>query len=254
MLVSAGLALAQAQAQAQTKIESAKPEAKGDDKAAADLPSVDKILDKYVEALGGKDAIEKLTSRTVKGSFELPAMGASGSFEAFAKAPNKSGSRIEIGGFGEIRSGFDGTKAWSQDPMSGLREMSGAELSTAKIDADFFRELHMKQLYKKLEVKGKDKVGGADTYVVEVTPPEGSSEKLYFDTASGLLLRHDAERENPQGKMAIETYYEDYRVVDGVKVWHTMKQSTPAFAMTIKVNEVKHNVAIDDAKFNKPAQ
>ncbi len=250
MLLSIGVALAQAQAQAQTKIEGAKPEAKP---ATAELPSVDKILAKNIEALGGKAALEKLTSRLAKGSFELPAMGASGTFEAYDKAPNKSGMRIEIAGFGTIVSNFDGTQAWSQDPMSGLRELSGLELAATKLHADYFKELKMKELYKKLEVKGKEKVGSAEAYVVEATPAEGAPEKFYYDAATGLLLRHDAERESPQGKMAIEITFEDYSVVDGVQVWHTMKQSTPAYAMTMKVTEIKHNVAIDDAKFGKPA-
>ncbi len=254
LMFAAGLALAQAQAQAQTKIEGAKAEAKPEAKpAAAELPSVDKVLEKYVAALGGKDAIMKLTSRTAKGSFELPAMGASGSFEAFSKAPNKSGSKIEIAGFGEIRNGFDGAKGWAQDPMSGLREMSGLELAATKLDSEFFKDLKMKELYKQLVVKGKEKVGSAETIVVEATPAEGAPEKYYFDAATGLLLRHDTERESPQGKMAIETSFEDYRAVDGVQVFHTMKQNTPAFAITIKLTEVKHNVAIEDAKFAKPA-
>ncbi len=250
LMFAASLALAQAQAQAQTKIEGAKPETKP---ATADLPSVDKVLEKYVAALGGKDAIMKLTSRTAKGSFDLPAMGASGTFEAFSKAPNKAGSKIEIAGFGEIRNGFDGAKGWAQDPMSGMREMSGEELAATKLDAEFFKDIKMKELYKQLVVKGKEKVGGAETIVVEATPAEGSPEKYYFDAATGLLLRHDTERESPQGKMAIETTFEDYRAVDGVQVFHTMKQNTPAFAVTIKLTEVKHNVAIEDAKFAKPA-
>lgn len=254
MMLGGTLALAQAQAQAQTKIEGSKAEAKPEAKpAAADLPSVDKILEKYVTALGGKAAIEKLSSRVAKGSFELPAMGASGTFEAFGKAPNKSGSKVEIAGFGEIRNGFDGTTGWAQDPMSGLRVMSGAELAATKLDAEFFKDLKMKELYKQLVVKGKEKVGSAEAFVVEATPAEGSPEKYYFDAATGLLLRQDTERETPQGKMAIETTFEDYRVVDGVQVWHTMKQNTPAFAITMKVTEVKHNVAIEDAKFAKPS-
>lgn len=254
MMLGGTLALAQAQAQAQTKIEGSKAEAKPEAKpAAADLPSVDKILEKYVTALGGKAAIEKLSSRVAKGSFELPAMGASGTFEAFGKAPNKSGSKVEIAGFGEIRNGFDGTTGWAQDPMSGLRVMSGAELAATKLDAEFFKDLKMKELYKQLVVKGKEKVGSAEAFVVEATPAEGSPEKYYFDAATGLLLRQDTERETPQGKMAIETTFEDYRVVDGVQVWHTMKQNTPAFAITMKVTEVKHNVTIEDAKFAKPS-
>ena len=245
LMLMTSLALAQAQAQAQTKIET-KP-------AEAAVPSVDKVLENYVTALGGKAAIEKLTSRTAKGTFELPAMGASGTFEMFAKAPNKTGMRIEIAGVGEILNRFDGAKGWSQDPMTGLRELSGVELAATKLDAEFHKDIKMKELYKQLVVKGTEKVGGGEAYVVEATPAEGAPEKYYFDTKTGLLVRHDTERESPQGKMAIESTFEDYRAVDGVQVVHTIKQSTPAYALVIKMTEVKHNVAVDDAKFAKPA-
>jgi hypothetical protein len=53
--------------------------------------------------------------------------------------------------------------------------------------------------------------------------------------------------------MPIEVYLEDYKEVDGIKIPFTVKQVTPAFSFTIKLAEVKHNVPIDDAKFNKPA-
>lgn len=245
MMMGTSLALAQTQAQAQTKVE-AKP-------AEAALPSVDKVLENYVAALGGKAAIEKVTSRTAKGTFELPAMGASGTFEMVAKAPNKTGMKIEIPGVGEIHNRFDGTKGWAQDPMTGLRELSGVELAATKLDAEFYKDIKMKELYKKLEVKGRAKVGDAEAIIIEATPAEGSPEKYYFDTKTGLLIRHDTERESPQGKMAIESTFEDYRAVDGVQVVHTIKQSTPAYALVIKMTEVKHNVAVDDAKFAKPA-
>ena len=217
------------------------------------MPTVDQILDKYVQALGGKAAMEKLTSTASKGTFELPTFGASGSAELWEKAPNKTALKLDIPGFGIVQQGFNGTVAWSQDPQSGLREKTGAELASEKLDAEFYKPLKLKQLYPKISVKGKDKVGEKDAYVLEATPAEGSTETWYFDVTSGLLMRQDIERETPQGKMAIQVFQEDYKDVDGVKIPHTVRQVTPAFTIIIKLDEVKHNVAIDDAKFTKPA-
>lgn len=226
---------------------------KPDPKPAASAPTVDVILDKYVKALGGKEAIEKITSRTEKGSFELPSFGASGSIETFAKAPNKTAMTIEIGGFGKIESVFDGAKAWSADPQSGLRELSGTELAMAKRDADLYRSLKLKSQYSKLEVTGKEKVGDSEAYVLTGTPTEGKPEKLYFDINSGLLTRMDIEIESPQGAMAFQVFLQDYKPVDGVKVPFTLRRESEAFGMVIKYTDVKHNVAVEDTKFNKPA-
>src|SRR3989449_10913532 len=78
-------------------------------KPAPALPSVDQILDKYVQALGGKAAIEKLNSRVTKGRFEVPEQGLTGSLDAYAKAPNKTASVVELTGGGQFRPGYDGT-------------------------------------------------------------------------------------------------------------------------------------------------
>jgi hypothetical protein len=230
-----------------------KPVATTPAKPAVATPTVDEILDKYVKAIGGKEAIEKVTSRVEKGTFELPTFGASGTLETFAKAPNKTAMTIEIGGFGKVESVFDGTKGWSADPQSGLRELSGAELAMTKRDADLYRSLKLKSLYTKLEVTGKEKVGDSDAYVIVGTPAEGKPEKMYFDVNNGLLTRMDIEVESPQGAMAFQVYLQDYKPVDGVKVPHTMRRESEAISFIIKLTEVKQNVPVEDAKFNTPS-
>ena len=236
------------------KSEAPKAEAPKTDAKAAALPTVEDIFDNYVKAVGGKEAIEKITSRSMKGSFDLEAFGVAGApVEMFSKAPNKSAMKIDITGFGVVNRVFDGASGWASDPMSGLRELSGLELSQMKRGSDFYQELNFKKQYTKTELKGKEKVGSYETYVIEATPTEGSPETLYFDVNTNLLVRHDAEAENPQGKLMMKTYMEDYKVVDGVKIPHTVKQVNEAMTIVIKITEVKNNVEIDDAKFNKPS-
>src|SRR5262249_60032311 len=98
-------------------------------KATAAESTVDQILDKYVQAIGGRQAVEKITSRVAKGTFEVSAMGQKGEIELYVKAPNKTLRVQNLSGVGEILDGFDGKIAWSQNPMMGLREKDGAELA-----------------------------------------------------------------------------------------------------------------------------
>jgi len=216
-------------------------------------PTVEQILDKYVQAIGGKAAIEKQTSMTAKGSFEIPAMGMGGNAEVFAKAPNKTLIVVDVSGYGVVQQGFNGSTAWASDPTQGIREKSGAELASAKLESEFHKELKFKQLFSKLEFKGKEKVGDHDTYVVVATPTGSSPQKMYFDVTSGLLVRTDVEQETPEGKVPVEEYLDDYKDVDGVKIPFTRRQVLPQMTFVIKLTDVKHNVTIDDAKFNKPA-
>ncbi len=238
----------------QAKPETKAPEAKAPDAAASEsLPSIDQILDKQIESMGGKAALEKITSRTMAATFDIPAFNVTGTMKAYAKAPNKNAAFIDVPGFGLISRGYDGNVAWESDPMAGLRDITGAELAARKRDSDLHGELHVKELFAKLTVKGKEKVGDQEVYVVEATPAEGKPEKMYFDAKSGLMVKHDAERESAQGAAMIETFLSDYKEVDGVKIPFTIRQTTPAFEMTLKITEIKHNEDIEDAKFVKPA-
>ncbi|MCI0486999.1 MAG: hypothetical protein L0229_10405 [Blastocatellia bacterium] len=224
----------------------------GEMKAKGSMPAVDQILDKYVKAIGGKAAIEKHTSRVMRGTIDIPAAGVSGSAEIYAKAPDKSLAVITIAGYGAVQEGFDGTVAWSDTPETGLREKSGAELAATKLDAHFYRDLNLKKLYPKMELKGEDKVGERAAYVIEATPAGADPEKWYFDAESGLLLRMDMEREGPTGKLPVEVYFDNYKEVDGVKLPSSIRQVTPAFTINLMIDKITHGEAIDDAKFKKP--
>ena len=218
------------------------------------LPTADEIISKYVEAIGGEKAIKGATSRVSKGSLEIASVGLNGTAEVYEKAPNKTVTIVNIAGFGLVQEGYDGKTAWSKDPQMGLRDKEGGEFAAAKLDSEFYKPVKIKELYPKLVVKGTDKVGDKDTYVVEATPTESSPETWYFDSKTGLLIRQDSERDGPMGKQKVQTFLEDYKKFDGINLPSTIRQVTPQFTVAIKITEVQHNIAIDDAKFKKPAQ
>ena len=219
----------------------------------AALPSVDQVLDKYVKAVGGQAAIEKLTSRVSKGTFEMDQMPGPAAEEIDAKAPNKQYMVTDIPNYGQVKRGFNGAAGWEDNPQTGLRDITGSELATMKRDADFYGAVNFKEHYPKMTVKAKESVNGHDAYVIEATPPDGAADTMYFDADSGLLVRMQREAEGPNGKVTVDITFDDYREVDGIKIPYAMHFSMGDFAFTIKFNEVKHNVPIDDAKFEKPA-
>lgn len=244
LLVAAAAALGQAP-QKDTK--------SSDAKTGGALPSVDQLLDKYVQALGGKAAVQKVTSMAMKGTFEVPAFGASGTIERYTKAPNKFVIIVEIGGFGTVQQGFNGTAGWAQDPQNGMRDLSGKELAQTKLGADIYRDIKLKELYPKMVVVGKDKVADRDVYVIEATPVDAGPEKMYFDAQTGLIVRTDQTAYNAGEEVATQTFLEDYKEVDGLKIPTTIRQTNPNISFTMKFSDVKSNVPVEDAKFNKPA-
>ncbi len=217
------------------------------------LPTVDQILEKYVQAVGGREAIKKLSTRVMKATQEISTMGLKAEVEGYQKAPDKLLVVVTVPGHGASSEGFDGTTGWSNDPMSGLRRKGGAELARMKRDYDLYKDINLKQHYPRMVVKGRVEVAGRQAYVVEATPAEGAAEKMYFDAETGLLIRQDGLLESPQGSLPVEYYFEDYREVDGVKIPFTTKLVNPAMTAVIKLKEVRHNVPVDDARFQIPS-
>jgi len=222
-------------------------------RGADNPPSVDSILDKFIEAFGGKAAMEKIKSRTIKGDLEL--MGSTSDWVLEAKAPNKQFSGFDNPTLGTVADGFDGTIAWSKN-QSGVRVKEGEELAKTKRDSEFYRYLNLRKQYPDLGYKGTDKVDGEEVHILESKPSASSTERFSFSTKSNLLIRQESEFEGPQGKVGVTVRLTDFRPVDGIKYAHSLKFRIRAgeqeLEFAIKVKEVKHNEAIVDAKFSKP--
>jgi hypothetical protein len=220
-----------------------------------EVPTVRQVLDRYVEATGGRAALEKLKSREMKGTIEVTALGTGGAFLLRAKVPNRQMSTLEFGGFGAMREGYDGTVAWSTAPLQGVKRKTGAELARVRRTTVFPRELKLAETYDRLEVKGAAKVGTVDTWLVVGESKEGKPDHLYFDQKSGLLLREESTVPTGVGEMTFQIDFEDYRVVDGVKVAHRMRvPQPPEMGFRIQFESVKHNLDFADSVFAEPSE
>jgi len=142
------------------------------------LPTVDQILDRYVQSLGGAQAFQKITSRVAKGS-RIGADGVLVPEDIFQKAPNKS---LTVTTYPDVAfsTGFNGITGWGNSSKDGPRELPGTVLAQLKSDSEFYKEIKTKELYRKLTLIGKSTIGDSEVYVIEATPLSGSPEKLYF--------------------------------------------------------------------------
>jgi len=220
---------------------------------AASTPSAEQILGKYLAASGGRVAWQKLNTRVSTGTVDFPAHDVAGTIEIREKAPTRILVTVTISGSVSSQ-GFDGTVGWSDNPQDGLREQTGAELAETRRDADFYHPLDMHTLYSKFKVLGTENVGEHSTYVMEAIPADGGDpDKLYFAADTGLLVRAISQHHSPEGVDSIQEDFADYRTVDGIQIPFSIHQTSPQMDFTIKVDEVHHNVALDDAQFSKPA-
>lgn len=218
--------------------------------------TVDAILERYVQAIGGQEAWGKVETRRMKA--DLAAAGATTEWTLVAKSPNLRATRVELPGFGLIEDRFDGTTAW-QKSNNGIKTKEGDDLARAKIEAEFRREVRLKELYPKLKFNGTEKFNDETVQVLESTPTATSKERFSFSERTGLLVRQQSTAKTADGnELGIETANSDYREVDGIKYPHLQKLTiiaggVPLFEFELKVTEIKHNEQIDNATFAKPA-
>lgn len=209
------------------------------------------VLNRMAQAMG-LDKASKIRSVQVRGTVSYPMQGMQGRFEAIYKGPNKMLMKINIQGLGEIQQGFDGKVGWEKNPMTGLRELQGAELAQMRMSAQMGASNDLRKTLRNTRLTGQEKVGNRNTFVITAQTTAGVPIKIYIDTQRYLPLRLDMEVATPQGKLNTSTYLEDYRRVDGIMYSFTTRQSTAGIEAVIKTERVQHNVAINDAIFRKP--
>lgn len=232
--------------------EPKRPEPEKAEAAAPSLPTADEILNKYVEAVGGAAALEKITTRVEKGTVsfgpqQLPV-------EVLAKAPNKRISLVHTPG-GDNVTAFDGHAGWIGNPgPRPPREMSAPENEAIGFDATFYLPTELKKMFAQFRVRpAADKIGGHDVYQLTGVNQGKPPMRLFFDKESGLLVRSIRYADTPLGRNPTQVDYADYRAQDGVKVPFQWTVARPLGRFTIQIAELQQNVPVDDKKFEKPA-
>ena len=226
-----------------------------DKSAAAPVSPADAHFVRFIEASGGEPAIRKRTTRQTKGRISIPSMGINGSLEILQSATGKTVQTFELGPGVTFAMGSDGAIVWMKIPGLGVQEMEGDQRRQFVEDSDLYRMLNLSSRFTRKDVKGPKSLGAVECDVVVGTTKEGKTETFFFARSNGLLIRWDREILTQTGAWAPgETWLEDYRTVDGLKVPFKIRQMKPdSDAFEIEIHEIRHGVPVPDNKFTKPA-
>ncbi|MBC7572558.1 MAG: hypothetical protein H7319_22925 [Spirosoma sp.] len=213
---------------------------------AQDTPTADQILDKYVAAIGGKDALMKVTDLTMNMSAETergPIM-----ITRKNKLPNKFSMVINASGMEVMKQTGDGTKVL-MGGMQGSKTIDGAEAQKMTTMNTLFPELHYAENGVTSTVVGPEKIDGKDTYKLSHATADGTTWTDNFDTSTGLKVQSIVTTKSQRGEMTTTTGYADYKENNGIKFPMTLNQQTPRGAMTMTVDNVKVNKGLKDSDF-----
>jgi mono/diheme cytochrome c family protein len=226
-------------------------------------PTVDQVLNKYIQALGGAQKLAKLTSFVAKGhSIGYGEEAYDRLIEIDAQAPDK------IAIFNHTLNGdndtvYDGRGGWIMEPAVvapvPLLPLTDGELENAKIDAQLAFPGNIKQMLSGWRI-GSTMIGTRAVEVLQGNTPEGLPVRLYFDAKSGLLVRLVRYTDSVLGRNATQIDYSDYRNIGGAKTpfgvkmpFHWVRSWLDGRA-TFDLRSVQPNALVDQAMFGQPVQ
>ncbi len=217
----------------------------------AELPAASAVLDKYLQALGGADALSKIASRTQKG--KLTGFGPEPvPVDVASKAGLKRLTTVH-NPHGENITAVNEHGGWLGNTGRPPRDMTSAESDGAHLDAALLYPSDVKKLFKEFEVKSVDTIDGRKATKLVAKNEDKPPAELWFDEQSGLLVRMMRYVDTPLGTNPTQVDIGDYRDADGVKVPFRWTVARPSGHFTIQIDDSRQNVPVDDASFEKPA-
>ncbi len=223
--------------------------------SAQALPAAKDLIDKHVQAIGGRDAIMKLTSVEQKGIMEMAAMGIAAEFTVSAAKPNKMAMHMTIPGMGDIQQGFNGEVGWNADPMQGPRIAEGEELVNRKESADFLESFGVFDAagFTSMETVEKTMFAGEDAYKVKLVRKNGRESSEFFSVASGLRIGSQSKVVSPMGEVEINATVSDYKDFNGIKMPTRLAQQQSGQDIVMTMNVITFNAVTDEAFALPPA-
>ncbi len=185
-----------------------------DSSKAKPLPSVQQVMDRYVSALGGHDAIYKHKSMTVRGKFEIPEKSLSLDRIAYYKS-SKMLYQINLPNGTHYQEGFDGKVAWQLDPTDGPAISQGDVVKSKERDADMYYPAHITDYFSSMEVVDVTEFEGHTCYHLKGTNKWGIVNEHFYDTNSGLLVGYRFDTRWRGGSGYESEVFSDYKDFGG---------------------------------------
>lgn len=218
-------------------------------------PSADEILNRFIEALGGRERLGTVTSLAAKGAYKGFSDLDTSSLELFARAPAERTTIVHTPN-GDVTTVYDGQAGWTAAPATDspvpVLAMTAGDLDGARLDAELLFPAGIKQALKQWRVGYPTTLDDRDVQVVQGTSDGKYPVNLYFDSKSGLLVRVVRYTDSPIGLSPTEIDYTDYRDVSGIKIPFRWTVTWLDGRATTELTSVELNRPIDTAKFRPP--
>jgi hypothetical protein len=217
------------------------------------LPSGAEIRERYIDALGGREALRATKSSHAVGKLEMPAQGLTASMEVFASAPNKLYTSMDMPGVGLITSGFDGEVGWTVNPIVGPMLLEGNNLNQVRQQADFYSVLEPDAYIESFEPTGRAEFEGVPCYEVTVLTTWGEEYVEYYEVETGLLRGNVRKQETAMGSVDATAVIVEYSAFGDILVPTRVIQRAMAMETILTVSSVEYD-SVDESLFEIPEE
>jgi hypothetical protein len=212
------------------------------------LPSVEQVMDRYVDALGGRDAIFKHKSMTVREKLEV--QGLSLDRVTYYK-DGKSHEELSLPNGGQYQSGYDGAVAWEMSPGGGPTLIQGDEAESKVRDADMYYPARVLDYFSSMQVVDVAEFEGHTCYHLKGTNKWGKINEHFYDTKTGLLVGYRFDSAWRGGAGDESAVFTDYKDFGGWLIPTRIAHKEPKRTLTEVVSAVTFD-DVADSVFNLP--
>lgn len=194
------------------------------------------VMQKYLDAIGGKEKLEKIKSVVTSAQGEM--QGMKFDLETKTTSDNKFAMDLKMGGNSMSKQVFDGKKGYMV--MQGRKmDIPSADLKSYKEASYPFPELHYNT--DSIHLEKIEMVNGKKAFAITI------SDKItnFYDMETGLKIKQVTK--TPMGEQALG--FENYKEVEGILYPHTFKQSFGPQSLEFLVSDIKINKGISKDDF-----
>lgn len=217
------------------------------------LPAAADLLARYIEAIGGREALLAHETTRTKGTFSMPAAGLRGEMDIVTGSPNRMVARITIPGLGAILNGFDGEVGWAKDPMMGARILQGEELKTMRDQSHELASLRDSSVVVSMETIERTEIDGRSCYKVRVSWRSGRESFDCYSVETGLMVASIHVQESPMGSVEMTSVMSDYKEFGGIVMPTRIVQRAAGTEQIMVIDSVEYD-AVDASAFEPPPE
>jgi D-alanyl-D-alanine-carboxypeptidase/D-alanyl-D-alanine-endopeptidase len=215
------------------------------------LPTSEEVMERSIDAMGGREALSKIQNRVTTATIEMPQMGLAGTITSYQARDNKGYTKVDFAGLMSTEQGCDGETVWELNPMTGPKVFQGQERAIM-LFLYRFDDLDWRQCCESVDCTGKYLVDGKMYYEIKFTPKGCEPFTIYYSCETGLPFKIVFELPYAFGKMKVESTVGDYREIDGILYPYESMEKAMNMETVSKVERLEHNVEIPKDRFKAP--